>query len=545
MGDARRHVLIAGLVVASAGPVGCRGCTGIDDFALEDAAASGVGGNPPSVTGSGGAPGPGQGGDGSPGAGGDGPGNGGSSSAGEGGDCVPCYSGPDGTEGRGICRSGIRCGDGECEGEVVPLPADDCVSDEREDCEAGASPVCTGAPSGHGVITENQESIFQARIPLASDTSGRTVGAATYQSATYFDGTPLTAARPSLVLWGLDADLQPSWKVPRLPPADVSLSARSIAIDGDDVVLATLRSTEDSVFLDVELWQFGLLAPTSTRSFLNPSVLFAIDNQVARGDGRTYVVFTHDGSADLDGDGMADGEATAVMRTLLAALDDTGEIVWSLDPTSASDVAFHSVAVAEGDVWVSGMTIDALDLGCPAMVPAGSAFVAAFADLTGECRVAETVQSIGEVIDLDFMYSLIAASERGVASTFPSITQDVWFHDLDGGLVWSQLLDATLYVQSIAVDGFGHPVVAGSFFDGEGNVAVARKLDREAGEVVWPADVTLTAPPFPSSVQFSGVAARPDGSTVVGGVFTGPQTLEGVAYASADSPSTFYYVLAP
>ncbi|AKT44146.1 hypothetical protein [Chondromyces crocatus] len=74
-----------------------------------------------------------------------------SSTACEPGTVAACYSGPDGTEGVGICAAGTRvCNDdgldyGPCEGETLPLPTDDCATPADEDCDgtAAACPLTT------------------------------------------------------------------------------------------------------------------------------------------------------------------------------------------------------------------------------------------------------------------------------------------------------------------------------------------------------------------------------------------------------------------
>jgi hypothetical protein len=69
------------------------------------------------------------------------------------GDVEPCYSGPPGTDGIGICRGGSRAcradGSGfedDCTGEITPRP-EDCATPEDDDCngranEAGAGCAC-------------------------------------------------------------------------------------------------------------------------------------------------------------------------------------------------------------------------------------------------------------------------------------------------------------------------------------------------------------------------------------------------------------------
>lgn len=84
-------------------------------------------------------------------------GSSGSSSSGAGGgssvctpgEMLPCYDGPPNTQGIGICAPGLQtCGPdgmpaGECIGQVLPAPSEDCVSAIDSTCDGTTSP-CTG-----------------------------------------------------------------------------------------------------------------------------------------------------------------------------------------------------------------------------------------------------------------------------------------------------------------------------------------------------------------------------------------------------------------
>jgi hypothetical protein len=545
MGEHRRLLLTFALGAALLAG-GCRGCTGIDDFALEDGAtgSSGEGGaaspsSGASPSGEGG--GTGDGGDGASGQGGD---AGSSTSSGEGGDdCTPCYDGPPATEDVGTCEGGVRCaGDEACEGQTLPLSFDDCATDAREDCVPGGGSACSGAPVGHGVITEDGQFVFGLSVPVAADDAGRTVGAAVYRDATYFDGSAMTAPGTSIVMWGLDATNTPAWRAQRVVPADVTLNARGIAMDGNDVVLLVQR-IDDGVFaLEVERWTWGSVLPASTRTFLNPLPLYNIVQPVARAEGRTFVVFGHDGSGDTDGDGQPDGEPDMVLRPFLAALDDAGQTVWSVAPTSPSDVAFHSLAVSGGELYLSGLTVGSIDLGCPELVPADSAFVAVFDTATGDCRRFAVVESLGGVAQLESSSSLVGAGPRGVATLFSSVAFDVRYFEPDLTPVWSQNVAATFYPGALDVDPFGHVLVAGGETIAKITTGLARKLHRDDGTPLWPADVVIGSDSYG---YFTGGASLPDGGVMLGGSFYGSVLLEGVAYTASESASTFFYALAP
>lgn len=75
----------------------------------------------------------------------------------------PCYSGPAGTEGIGVCHAGERkcaldgMGFGECEHEVTPAIAEDCSTSVDDDCDGslGGGPSATPAlvsPSNGGSV---------------------------------------------------------------------------------------------------------------------------------------------------------------------------------------------------------------------------------------------------------------------------------------------------------------------------------------------------------------------------------------------------------
>lgn len=66
------------------------------------------------------------------------------------GESFACYAGPTGTEGVGVCIAGTQlCGSdgkpsGECMDQVLPAPADDCVSGIDANCDGTKPSACTG-----------------------------------------------------------------------------------------------------------------------------------------------------------------------------------------------------------------------------------------------------------------------------------------------------------------------------------------------------------------------------------------------------------------
>lgn len=100
----------------------------------------------------------------------------------------PCYGGPSGTEGIGVCQGGTRTcnaegtGFGPCEGEVLPSQ-EDCATSEDEDCD-GATPTCGsdnlwsrrfGAGEGLGLIVgAGGNPILVGRFPGSLSFGGST-----------------------------------------------------------------------------------------------------------------------------------------------------------------------------------------------------------------------------------------------------------------------------------------------------------------------------------------------------------------------------------
>jgi len=107
------------------------------------------------------------------------------------GETQPCYGGPDGTEGIGLCREGQRaCVDGvwaeTCEGEVTPR-AEDCTSPGDEDCDgAGCSETFWAKIFGDGAS--------QSGMVVAADASGGVIVAGATDGTVDFGGGPLIAA---------------------------------------------------------------------------------------------------------------------------------------------------------------------------------------------------------------------------------------------------------------------------------------------------------------------------------------------------------------
>jgi hypothetical protein len=110
-------------------------------------------------------------------------------------DTEPCYDGPGGTQGVGLCAAGSRqcdpqgTGWGQCLGEIVPAP-EDCETPEDEDCN-GSTPAC---PFGYLWTYRFGDAAAQTAYGVATDATGNVFITGSMGGTTNFGGTSLTSA---------------------------------------------------------------------------------------------------------------------------------------------------------------------------------------------------------------------------------------------------------------------------------------------------------------------------------------------------------------
>jgi hypothetical protein len=111
-----------------------------------------------------------------------------------------CYTGPMGTEGVGLCKSGTQTCDamgkgytGPCS-DVVPNPADDCTIVGDDDCNGKSVDSCTGAVEWVKASTSSGSYNYNSAWSIATDATGDLYAAGiVYGSAAIdFGGGPLT-----------------------------------------------------------------------------------------------------------------------------------------------------------------------------------------------------------------------------------------------------------------------------------------------------------------------------------------------------------------
>src|SRR5689334_17944265 len=128
-------------------------------------------------------------------------GSGGAGGAGGSTACEPgaeeaCYEGPEGTAGIGICVAGKRTcapdgsGFGACEGQVVPVPADDGETPEDEDC-TGSAAACPGDVLWGEAFGDVAD---QRALAIAVDGAGNTLVTGSFAGTMMIGGETLSSS---------------------------------------------------------------------------------------------------------------------------------------------------------------------------------------------------------------------------------------------------------------------------------------------------------------------------------------------------------------
>ncbi len=128
--------------------------------------------------------------------------------------CVPdvttqrCYTGPAATLGKGICKAGMQTcigALGSCDGQVLPLPLENCFNDLDDDCDGVVNNGCpdhltTGTPralTAHGNAAGG--TAFSLRCPANAYLTKIVVYAEKVNTDGYDAGVDIVCATPTLV----------------------------------------------------------------------------------------------------------------------------------------------------------------------------------------------------------------------------------------------------------------------------------------------------------------------------------------------------------
>lgn len=520
--------------------------------------------------------------DGSGGAGGTGGGSATAStaSAGSGGGCapgsvMPCYSGPAGTESKGLCQAGSRtCEDdgityGACVGEVLPTP-ENCASPTDDDCD-GLAPACQGELLWSKRFGDNNEQFLYG---VATDSVGNVIVAGSFGGTVDFGGGPLISAGTNDVfLVKMNANGNHLWS--RSFGDASQQNARGVAFDSMGSVLVTgvfagtmsfgggplISAGGNDIFVAKLDANGGHLWSKSFGDLLNQDAwgiaTDAMDNVLLTG--------SFGGTLDFGGGSVSSAGSGDIF---IAKLDSTGNHVWSKRFGDTSLQTGRSIAVdATGDVLIAGGFTGTVSFGGNLLTSAGSGDVFV-AKLDGNGahlwsnRFGDTDQQDVSGLAVDPSGNVIITGEFSGTADFggkPLVSAggfDLFVAKLDGagGHIWSKRfgdVDDQGGAPSIAVDGSGNMFAAGTFHGalnfGGGPLASAgdedaylAKLDGNGGHL-WSkrfGDVS-------DGQVATCLAVDGDGNVIVGGYFSGTVDFGGGAVISAGGNDAFLAKFSP
>lgn len=434
-------------------------------------------------------------------------------STGSGGECIPgsivsCYSGPAGTENKGLCQSGSRTCDadgsafGPCSGEVLPT-TEDCATATDEDCD-GLAPPCNGA------------FLWGARFGDASDQLGKSVAV---------DG-------PGNVLLAGDF-------------------GGTVDFGGGPLVSAGASDVSIAKFSASGILQWSKRFGDSSDQYGNVVAADESGNIVLTGSIGGTVDF---GGGPLTGTGSQD--------SFIAKFDAAGNHAWSKRFTGFGRVG---AAFGAGDVLVAGSFSGSLDLGGGAMTSAGASdiYIARFGPTGNHVwskRFGDAGNQYGEAIATDATGAILATGSFGGTVDFgggpltskPGIANTALYLaklDATGAHVWSKRFGETGKISGarVAVDAAGNVVVAGSF---SGSVDFGGGVLTSAGSSdIFIAKFYASGAHWwskrfgDSDIQTgAGVATDGDGDVVLVGGFIGVVDFGAGQYVSAGVGSADMYI---
>lgn len=349
------------------------------------------------------------------------------------GETRSCYSGPLGTENKGICKAGVEtCAPdgmswGACAGEVLPQ-SENCATPEDEDCD-GKAPPCTGDllwAKSFGDVGS------QVANRLATDAEGNVILVGSFVNQLNFGGGALqdVAASPALFIAKLDANGGHLW------------SKTSGAAGGQN-------------------GQYG-------------------DGLTVDDAGNIYIIGSFDGAIDLGGGAL---QSAGGWDVFVAKLDPNGGHLWSKRFGDGGDQAGHGVAIDNtGNVLLTGNFGGMIDLGGGALQGAGAGqdlFVAKL-DSNGahlwSKKFGDEDNQLGFSIGTDASNNvLVAGSFAGTLDMGGGELQsagglyDVFLAKLDpnGAHLWSHRFGdpnpQDLALKGLSVDATGDVLLFGSF----------------------------------------------------------------------------------
>lgn len=415
------------------------------------------------------------------------------------GTMVPCYTGPMGTLGIGLCKGGMQtCGpqgmpEGACVGEVVPIAEtcatpgdDDCDGQSNEDgvgcsCVPGSTKSCYSGPAG-------TEGVGACK----AGTQTCLAGGMSYGPCT---GEVLPQAENCNTPANEDCTMTVD--------CGTSFWAKAFGTTGDQVANAIARDPQNNAVFTGRFtgqMSFGgglLVSPVGNdifvskfdtagnflwaRRFGDASVYQEGFDIATDASGNVFVTGFFDGSINFGGGGFTSGGLTDVF---LVKLDVDGNHLWSKAFPAPSPQYGASLAVdSQGNVVLLANGFNTVDFGGGGLASAGNydIYLAKFDGVTGghlwSKRYGSPNDDRGTAVAVDSANNVVftgrsdAALDFGGGSVPSNGGMDVLLVKVDanGGFVWAKRYGdgANQFGADLAIDASNNVIVAGGF---EGSV---------------------------------------------------------------------------
>ncbi|APR75507.1 Tryptophan synthase alpha chain [Minicystis rosea] len=281
---------------------------------------------------------------------------------------IPCYSGPKGTEGVGICKAGVQtCNPngmsyGACTGEVHPKP---------ENCDTPEDESCDGSPGPCGGVTQWSKSFGQTGddevYGLAVDAEGRAAITGFFHGTIDFGGGPLSAGPTQAIFIAVyDEAGQHLWSK-AFAGGQGALGQRvSFTAEGDLVLAAGCDA-------DVDFGGGPLFGPTQAICLVKLDVA---GNHLwsKRFDGGGPMGLAVDPAGNIVLGGFLNGDlgGGAISSSFLAKLDATAHFLWARQEVGMVEQIASDGA---GNVFVNADIGTDVPFGGPQSVGQGTAVV--------------------------------------------------------------------------------------------------------------------------------------------------------------------------
>ncbi|WP_156338534.1 PQQ-binding-like beta-propeller repeat protein [Chondromyces crocatus] len=485
---------------------------------------------------------------------------------------APCYTGPAGTEGVGVCRGGQRtcdargAGYGPCLGEVRPAP-ERCSTPDDEDCDGeggerdrdcvcapGEVRACyTGDPAtrGVGMCHDGTSTCDPLTLTWSDACDGQTLPAPEVCTTNIDDEDCNGALCGGDVVWALRAG------------GDGPQTAHAIATDadGNTVVVASFRGAftlagttyQNQGDLDAAVIKID---PDGTVRWVLP--IGPARSQIVRAvsidaHGDIYIAgdFEHTLTFPSPGQGAPPVSLVSTSASdvdlFVAKLDPQGKLLWAHDYGDADEQrAFGLTVGAQGDVLVTGAMAGKIDFGGTVFTSAGGRdlFVASWS-ADGEPGWFKRFGTLHhqEGTDLALGASLLVTG--GATGAFPfgdsvistGNSADVLALALDPqsgtprwGVSFGHPGDTQHQVGlGIALDPIGHPLLTGTFTDAlhQGDTLLHGGTTSGFVAKLSPTGQPLWSRAFGSTTsQGNAIASDRHGNVLLAGHFAGSADLD-------------------